>query len=372
MVNTTLRVEGSYLSAVRAFKNTVRQQLETRFKLDSDDLPSSIPVVACMLDPRFKHLKFIPDSKRESAYSHLDTLLLDESETLSVTDVGVETCETEQTGKDIGKKARLELDFAELFGTHFESGQNKARGSTATEEARQYFLLPQIPTLDNPLQWWARNERRFPRLARLSKTYLAIPSGWMKITEDHLLQEDHRGPPPAGGSVRTTSCRRISEDHLLQEDQRISEDHLLQEDQRGPPPAGGSERTTSCRRIKEDHLLQEDQRGPPPAGGSERTTSCRRIKEDHPLQEDQRISEDHLLQEDQRGPPPAGGSERTTSCRRIREDHLLQEDQRGPPPAGGSERTTSCRRIRVDHLLQEDQSGPPPAGGSERTTSCSE
>uniref|UniRef100_A0AAV2LB67 HAT C-terminal dimerisation domain-containing protein n=1 Tax=Knipowitschia caucasica TaxID=637954 RepID=A0AAV2LB67_KNICA len=176
MVNTTLRVEGSDLSAVRAFKNTVRQQLETRFKLDSDDLPSSIPVVACMLDPRFKHLKFIPDSKRESAYSHLDTLLLDESETLSVTDVGVETCETEQTGKDIGKKARLELDFAELFGTHFESGQNKARGSTATEEARQYFLLPQIPTLDNPLQWWARNERRFPRLARLSKTYLAIPA----------------------------------------------------------------------------------------------------------------------------------------------------------------------------------------------------
>uniref|UniRef100_A0AAV2JGN2 HAT C-terminal dimerisation domain-containing protein n=1 Tax=Knipowitschia caucasica TaxID=637954 RepID=A0AAV2JGN2_KNICA len=164
-----VNVEGSDLSAVRAFKNTVRQQLETRFKLDSDDLPSSIPVVACMLDPRFKHLKFIPDSKRESAYSHLDTLLLDEN-------VGVKTCETEQTGKDIGKKARLELDFAELFGTHFESGQNTARGSTATEEARQDFLLPQIPTLDNPLQRWARNERRFPRLARLSKTYLAIPA----------------------------------------------------------------------------------------------------------------------------------------------------------------------------------------------------
>uniref|UniRef100_A0AAV2KD59 FERM domain-containing protein n=1 Tax=Knipowitschia caucasica TaxID=637954 RepID=A0AAV2KD59_KNICA len=165
MVNTTLRVEGSDLSAVRAFKNTVRQQLETRFKLDSDDLPSSIPVVACMLDPCFKHLKFIPDSKRERAYSHLDTLLLRVSETLSVTNVGVETCETEQTGKDIGKKARLELDFAELFGTHFESGQNTARGSTATEEARQYFLLPQIPTLDNPLQCqnkYSEVERKAP------------------------------------------------------------------------------------------------------------------------------------------------------------------------------------------------------------------
>lgn len=80
MVNTTLRTEASDMTAVRAFKNTVRQQLETRFKLDSDELTKSIPVVACMLDPRFKHLKFIPDSKRLDAYNHLDTLLLDERE----------------------------------------------------------------------------------------------------------------------------------------------------------------------------------------------------------------------------------------------------------------------------------------------------
>uniref|UniRef100_A0AAV2MFC0 B30.2/SPRY domain-containing protein n=1 Tax=Knipowitschia caucasica TaxID=637954 RepID=A0AAV2MFC0_KNICA len=235
---------------------------------------------------------------------------------------------------------------------------------------------------------------------------------------DHLLQEDQRGPPPAGGSERTTTCRRIRGDHHLQEDQRgpplaggsertttcrrTREDHHLQEDQRGPPPAGGSgpppaggpERTTTCRRTREDHHLQEDQRGPPPAGGPERTTTCRRIREDHYLQEDQRgpvpaggpertstcrrmrtttcrrTREDHHLQEDQRGPPPAGGPERTTTCRRIREDHHLQEDQRRSPPAGGSERTTTCRRIREDHLLQEDQRGPPPAGGSERTSTC--
>lgn len=85
MVNTTLRVEASDLTAVRTFKNTVRQQLETRFKLHSDDLTTSVPIMACMLDPRFKHLKFIPDGKRENAYSHLDTLLLDESEPLSPT-----------------------------------------------------------------------------------------------------------------------------------------------------------------------------------------------------------------------------------------------------------------------------------------------
>lgn len=85
MVNTTLRLEAADVTAVRAFKDTVRQQLKTRFKLDSDDLTKSIPVVACMLDPRFKNLKFIPDNEREAAYSHLDTLLLDVSEPLSST-----------------------------------------------------------------------------------------------------------------------------------------------------------------------------------------------------------------------------------------------------------------------------------------------
>lgn len=88
---------------------------------------------------------------------------------------GEEDAVTEQ-GDHGGKKARLEQDFAQLFGTHFHSGKNTCHSSTAMEEARQYFLLPQIPTMDNPLQWWARNERRFPRLARLSKTYLAIPA----------------------------------------------------------------------------------------------------------------------------------------------------------------------------------------------------
>lgn len=65
MISTTLRVEASDLGVLRSFKNTVRKQLETRFQLHSDNLTESIPLIACMLDPRFKHLHYISQSQRE-------------------------------------------------------------------------------------------------------------------------------------------------------------------------------------------------------------------------------------------------------------------------------------------------------------------
>uniref|UniRef100_A0A1A8FVL7 HAT C-terminal dimerisation domain-containing protein n=1 Tax=Nothobranchius korthausae TaxID=1143690 RepID=A0A1A8FVL7_9TELE len=129
MISSTRCVEESDLAAVRTFKNTVRQQLETRFKLSSEDLTESIPIVACMLDPRFKHLQFIPQNKREAAQRHLDVLL-----------------------------------------------QNREPPAATAEEIRDYFSTPHIPTMDNPLQWWSRNQDRFPCLAKLSKSYLAVPA----------------------------------------------------------------------------------------------------------------------------------------------------------------------------------------------------
>ena len=73
------------------------------------------------------------------------------------------------------KKSRLESDFEELFGPHFESGK-KATRATPAEEIRDYFATPHIPTMDNPLKWWSLNEDQFPRLAKLARQYLAVPA----------------------------------------------------------------------------------------------------------------------------------------------------------------------------------------------------
>ena len=54
------------------------------------------------------------------------------------------------------KKSRLESDFEELFGEHFESGKREGC-STPAEEIRDYFAIPHIPTMENPLKRWDRN-----------------------------------------------------------------------------------------------------------------------------------------------------------------------------------------------------------------------
>ena len=73
------------------------------------------------------------------------------------------------------KKSRLESDFEELFGPHYESGKKDSR-ATPAEEIRDYFATPHIPTMDNPLKWWSRNKEQFPRLAKLAHRYLAVPA----------------------------------------------------------------------------------------------------------------------------------------------------------------------------------------------------
>ncbi|KAG1960359.1 hypothetical protein F2P79_006251 [Pimephales promelas] len=70
-----LKVTESDLGSIRSFKDMVRKELIKRFKLESDILADSIPITACMLDPRFKHLKFLPENIRADALAHLTQLL---------------------------------------------------------------------------------------------------------------------------------------------------------------------------------------------------------------------------------------------------------------------------------------------------------
>ncbi|XDV33376.1 hypothetical protein PO909_003800 [Leuciscus waleckii] len=77
---------------------------------------------------------------------------------------------------DFGKKTRLENDFEQLFGPHYEGAKSKRARMTNADELRDYHQLAHIPTMDNPLKWWAQNEGSFPRLAKLAKSYLAVPA----------------------------------------------------------------------------------------------------------------------------------------------------------------------------------------------------
>ena len=73
MVRNTLGASESDLVVTRKFKEIVKKELTTRFKLETD-LAVSIPTTACLLDPRFKKLKFLPENIRADAWEHLRQL----------------------------------------------------------------------------------------------------------------------------------------------------------------------------------------------------------------------------------------------------------------------------------------------------------
>ncbi|KAJ8414396.1 hypothetical protein AAFF_G00052660 [Aldrovandia affinis] len=78
----------------------------------------------------------------------------------------------EEPGK---KKTRLKSDYEELLGPHYASKKVKS-ANTCPEEVHEYLQMTRIPMMSNPLEWWACNEKQFPRLAKLAKSYLAIPA----------------------------------------------------------------------------------------------------------------------------------------------------------------------------------------------------
>lgn len=88
---------------------------------------------------------------------------------------GEEDDDDDDGAEPVVKKSRLESDFEELFGSNFESGRKEGR-STPAEELHDYFAAPHIPTMGNPLRWWASNQNQFPQLAKLAHRYLAVPA----------------------------------------------------------------------------------------------------------------------------------------------------------------------------------------------------
>lgn len=80
VADNTLSARESDLAAIHSFKDTVRKELKTRFKLASRVLAESIPITACMLDPQFKHLKFLPEDIREDAQERLTQLVCEDEE----------------------------------------------------------------------------------------------------------------------------------------------------------------------------------------------------------------------------------------------------------------------------------------------------
>ncbi len=115
--------------------------------------------IACLLDPRYRFLKMLPEAEREEVFREVKNLL---DELPKATD------EFEQPPSKKGRFALIETaseDFMEI--DEFERYMRTADFSQYNTESKKKHLVE---------LFWNDNEENFPKLFRLAKTRLNIPA----------------------------------------------------------------------------------------------------------------------------------------------------------------------------------------------------
>ena len=157
----------------RSFASTLQVGLEKKFSL-THFATSSIPVVTCALDPRFRNLPFLEPEERDVVRKNL--LLM------SVKDRSVPA----PSSRSIETPAKKSCSLAQLLSSDVpsddDSSDDEDSGSQASKLEEQverqlavYFTEEAVPFDTNPLEWWKLHASRFPDVSALARKFLAVP-----------------------------------------------------------------------------------------------------------------------------------------------------------------------------------------------------
>lgn len=128
-------------------------------------------MVATMLDPRHKHLGFLPPATRRSAHSTLLQMATAERDSVTATGAATAGDDTVQTAGPLRHGAKPTSAMSLLLGENYSD----ALQDDVQSEVDMYLKDPPAPLESNPICWWKVNEGRFPTLATLAKRYLCTP-----------------------------------------------------------------------------------------------------------------------------------------------------------------------------------------------------
>lgn len=137
-------------------KDTIVTQLKKRFQPTSTDAAKSVPVMASLLDPRFKRLPFLTKEQRETAHSELEE---------RIADINLIYTPREDTEPTPSKRQRLDFMMFE-----FDSPDNEK-----TDELQSY-LMEKGACDAKPLAWWKDNAGKYPKIAKVARKVLAVPA----------------------------------------------------------------------------------------------------------------------------------------------------------------------------------------------------
>ncbi|KAM3858642.1 E3 SUMO-protein ligase ZBED1-like [Diretmus argenteus] len=150
----------------KTIKTTLSEEIDRRWELKGPDLERSIYITAAVLDPRFKKLSFFSDAQRDEAYSAVEEL----ADSLADRPIQQESDMVEEPGPTAPTKQR-DTVMAMLLASDEEEEQVDDENS----EMKAY-LKDFTKCSGGPLEWWQKNEERYPKLSRAARRIHSIPS----------------------------------------------------------------------------------------------------------------------------------------------------------------------------------------------------
>ena len=145
-------------SVISEFKCTVISALKRRWSLEQINV-QQLSILSTALDPRFKNMKF-----------------LDVKQRADVEDRVISMATTVRSGvvssPPSPKRTKSALD--QLLGD--ADDDETVEESGIEDECKRYFSERLLPRNSDPIEWWKVNKFKFPHVAAVAKSVLAVPA----------------------------------------------------------------------------------------------------------------------------------------------------------------------------------------------------
>ena len=162
LLRKSLKVLDSDGNVIRKAKELISEELKGRYQLSDIKTASSTPVMASLMDPRYKRLSFWSSAQRNKVEESLDRLI-DEMPLKKLT-----VASSSDTPPSKRQQRQSGIDFL--------LSESPDKSDTQDELELQSYLLDKSDLEKSPLEWWADRETKYPRLSVIAKRVLAVPT----------------------------------------------------------------------------------------------------------------------------------------------------------------------------------------------------
>ena len=175
----SLEPSNNDLSSISTCKATISSEIRRRWHLQSltaigcDDIFNELPLIACIVDPRFKRCKFLAAEKHVEIKPALAGLVcqVKEQENNQKDQSQAESSPCNSSQKQNKQHSGLFI----LLGDEYTSdGDSADESDPVLDEVESYLQDKPLDREESPLLWWKLNKHRFPLISKVAKRYLTV------------------------------------------------------------------------------------------------------------------------------------------------------------------------------------------------------